>query len=114
MRLQVRNLTRDTTRAERAVHANRLWTRARGLLGHPPLQAGEGMVIEPCNSVHTFFMGYALDVVFAGKDQQVLAVEQLAPWRLSRVVWSARYAIELPAGAAGDTAVGDQLALEAA
>ena len=59
-------------------------------------------------------MGYALDVVFAGKDQQVLAVQQIAPWRLSRVVWSARYAIELPAGAAGDTAVGDQLALEAA
>ena len=69
------------------------------------------MVIEPCNSVHTLFMGYALDVVFASDSAEVLGVQNLVPWRFSKLWWGARYAIELPSGAAGDTQPGDQLAL---
>jgi len=112
--LCVRNLTRDRTLAASARHARSAWQRARGLLGHPPLGPGEGLVIEPCKSVHTFFMGYALDVVFAADDATVLGVQTILPWRLSKLWWGARYAIELPSGSAGDTATGDQLSLERA
>ena len=112
--LRVRNLTRDSTLAERARHARSAWQRTRGLLAHPALGPGEGLVIEPCNSVHTFFMGYPLDIVFASVDATVLGVQTLAPWRLSRIWWGARYAIELPSGAAGQTVPGDRLALESA
>ncbi len=110
--LRVRNLTKDSTLAASARHARSAWQRTRGLLGHPPLGPGEGLVIEPCNSVHTLFMGYALDVVFAADDATVLGVQTIAPWRFSKLWWGARYAIELPSGSAADTSAGDQLSLE--
>jgi uncharacterized membrane protein (UPF0127 family) len=40
------------------------WERTRGLLGRPPLQSGEGMMINECRLVHTIGMGYALDLAF--------------------------------------------------
>jgi hypothetical protein len=59
-----------------------------------------------------FFMRYAIDAVFVGKDGRVTkVVPNLEPWR---VVWWARGArdcLELPAGTAADTRihVGDEL-----
>ena len=40
------------------------WDRARGLLARPPLEWGQALWIEPCSSVHTLGMAYALDLVF--------------------------------------------------
>ena len=39
-------------------------TRRKGLLGRDGLDDGNGMVIAPSNSVHTFFMRFAIDIVF--------------------------------------------------
>ncbi|HJN73838.1 MAG TPA: DUF192 domain-containing protein [Myxococcota bacterium] len=108
----VRNRTRQSVLAEQAAHATGFFERARGLLGRPEPAAGEGFVLEPCNSVHMFFMRYALDVVFADADAHVTGcVEELRPWRLSKVHWGSRYAIELPVGtiAATSTQPGDVL-----
>ena len=111
------NLTRGTTLASQARHANTFWTRMKGLLGTSGLEPDTGLVIEPCNSVHMFWMKYALDVVFADRDGQVLgAVRELRPWRLSSMYRGARYAIELPVGVidASQTELGDRLSLEPA
>ena len=35
----------------------------RGDLSKPGLEAGEGMYISPCKSIHTFFMRYPIDVL---------------------------------------------------
>jgi uncharacterized membrane protein (UPF0127 family) len=60
------------------------WRRLRGLLFRSPLQAGEGMWIQPCHSVHTLGMRYALDLIFLDKSQRVLrVVENLVPWRMA-------------------------------
>lgn len=111
--LCVRNLTRDRVLAERAWHARTFGQRTRGLLGRPALQPGQGMVIEPCSSVHMWGMSVPLDVVFADAQGTVKhVVADLQPWSMTKVVRGARYAIELPVGALGDTAPGDQLALQ--
>ncbi len=58
--------------------------RMRGLLGSPPLNENEGLLIVPCSSVHTFGMSYAIDLVFL--DEQwiiVKTVSALKPWRIS-------------------------------
>ena len=76
------------------------WQRARGLLGRKPLarSAAEGMVIEPCASVHTFWMGYALDLVFLDRADRVLGLcEDVLPWR-TRSRRGARKTLELHAG----------------
>jgi len=112
--VSVRNRTRESVLAERAAHATGFFERARGLLGRPEPTAGGGMVLEPCNSVHMFFMGYALDVVFADASAVVTGLEEdLRPWRMSRIHRGARYAIELPVGTIARTRTqpGDSLVI---
>jgi uncharacterized membrane protein (UPF0127 family) len=79
------------------------------------MEPGQGMVIEPCNSVHTFFLGVPLDLLFVDAEHRVLrAIPTLVPWRFSPLVRGARYVVELPAGAAEGTLAGHCLALEPA
>ncbi|WP_341503846.1 DUF192 domain-containing protein [Gallaecimonas sp. GXIMD4217] len=91
--------------------ADRPWTRARGLLGRPRLEEGQGMLILPCNSVHSWWMGYPLDLVYLdGGGRVVKLVEGLKPWRFS-ACRQARAVLELAPGAIGKHAlqVGDEL-----
>ncbi|MFW6387319.1 MAG: DUF192 domain-containing protein [Thermodesulfobacteriota bacterium] len=58
--------------------------RMRGLLGHPPPHPGEGLLLQPCTSVHTLFMRYPVDVVYLDQNYQVLkVVPALNPYRAS-------------------------------
>lgn len=82
-----------------------------GLLMTPELAKDTGLWITPCQSVHTLFMRYTIDVAFVDRESRVLSVSTLKPWRLSRWARKATGVIELPAGTlqATQTAVGDQL-----
>ncbi len=87
------------------------WERMRGLLGRPALRAGEGLVIDPCPSVHTFGMGYPLDLAFLDSRWRVLKlVRELPPLRWAGCA-RARATLELPPGAlaAAGIAAGDVL-----
>lgn len=76
--------------------------RARGLLGRDQLQAGEAMLISPCNSVHTFFMSYTIDVVYLDKNLKIVKIcPELGPWQLSGCS-SAAMVLELPAQTANN------------
>jgi len=86
-------------------------TRRRGLLGRNGLKAGTGLVIAPSNSVHTFFMRFAIDLIFVMRDGRVAKVRQrVGPWRMAASV-RAFAVIELPAGtlAGTDVRAGDPL-----
>jgi uncharacterized membrane protein (UPF0127 family) len=87
--------------------------RNRGLLGRTHLDSGSALIIAPCWSVHTFFMRFTIDVIFAGRDGQVISVRsRLRPWRLA-AGWGAYATIELPEGTVAHTEVrpGDVLSL---
>jgi len=74
-------------------------TRRRGLLGRQGLAAESAMIIAPCSGIHTFFMRFPIDVVFAARDGRVVKVRHVMPaWRVA-FGWKAFAAIELPAGA---------------
>jgi len=91
------------------------WLRLRGLLGRE-LAADEGLLIRPTNSIHMFFMGYAIDAVFLDKELRVLRVAHaLAPWRTAARRGS-RSVLELPAGTCERVGVreGDVLTIESA
>ena len=109
--LQVTNVTRGTVLATRLEAAHTGPKRRKGLLGRDGLEAGEGLWIAPCESVHTFFMRFAIDVVFAARDGRVVKVVQaVQPWRAT-IAWSAFAVIELAAGEArrAGLVVGDRL-----
>lgn len=111
-RLRVVNRSRDAVLAGCAEVAASSWRRMRGLLGRPALAAGQGLLIAPCQGVHTVGMGYPIDVVHLDRDGVVRKVlHAVRPWRLGPLVWRSRYVLELPAGAAAGTVVGDRLAL---
>jgi uncharacterized protein len=81
--------------------ADTLWTRFAGLMFRSELPPGHGLAIRPCNSIHMFFMRFALDVVFVDADGRVVRVlDSIRPWRASSLVRGAKAAIELPAGTA--------------
>ena len=72
--------------------------RMRGLLGRPPLQALEGLLIKPCSSVHTIGMKYSIDLAFLDKQWTVIkTVNTLKPWRMSACP-SAHMVLELIGG----------------
>jgi uncharacterized membrane protein (UPF0127 family) len=58
--------------------------RIRGLLGRPELKPDEGLLITPCNSIHTAFMAYPIDLLFLDQDWTVKKmVPALRPWRMA-------------------------------
>jgi uncharacterized membrane protein (UPF0127 family) len=80
--------------------ADHFFSRLAGLLFSPPLQPGHGLLLVPCASVHTAFMGYAIDVVFldrAGRIRRI--VPHLKPWRTAAFL-GAYQTLELAAGEA--------------
>jgi uncharacterized membrane protein (UPF0127 family) len=80
--------------------ANTIVSRMRGLLGRRGLAAGEGMLISPAPSVHTFFMRFTIDVVFLDKSGTIVKIaHSLRPWRTAGKR-KAVQALELPAGTA--------------
>ncbi|MQA28850.1 MAG: DUF192 domain-containing protein [Luteitalea sp.] len=81
-------------------------TRNKGLLGRRSLEPGSAMVLAPCNSVHTFFMKFPIDIVFVSRDGRVLKIRpRCGAWRLAFGA-GAFAVIELPSGAAEASGVG--------
>lgn len=88
--------------------------RIRGLLGRSGLPPGQGMLIEHCWSIHTFFMKFPLDVIFVDSDWEVRrVVRDLHAWRMAASPGASRV-VELAAGAleGADLAPGDALKIE--
>lgn len=93
------NISKNTLLAERADIADTFLSRLKGLLGKNFLQPGEGLIIKPCSSIHTFFMRFPIDAVFVDKRNRVVkAYHALSPWRSSGMFFNSSLCIELPAG----------------
>ena len=118
--LRALNQTRATVLCERLEEAGGMAGKSRGLLGRDGLDAEAGMLfeagrLEPFMCMHMLFMRFAIDVVFLNRRGRVIRINHnLRPWRISSIVWGARRALELPAGAArrSQTEVGDQINFE--
>jgi len=96
--LRVKNLTRQTVLAERLEVADSGAKRNKGLLGRKGLSPGEGLWIVPCESVHTFGMQFAIDLVYLDRQLRIRKVRSdVPPWRISACL-SANSVIELPSG----------------
>ena len=79
--------------------------RARGLIGVKRLAPDEGLLIERCNCIHTFFMRFAIDATFLDKNGNVVkTVRGIKPWRpFIWGGWRARKVLETAAANATDT-----------
>lgn len=115
--VQIYNSTKSTILTSDATIADTFITRLIGLLNRKSLKEGEGLIIPGCNNIHTFFMRFALDVIFLktqmGTDKitderrlseasVVKTVSCLKPFRLSCCP-DADSVLELPSGTIAKT-----------
>ena len=86
-------------------------TRMKGLLGRKELKPGEGLLLRPASSIHTFFMRFPIDAVFLDDGLCVVGIsDEIRPWRATGKR-GAHAVLELPAGesARRGLEVGDRL-----
>jgi len=110
----VRNQTRNLVLGRAVEVADTSEKRRVGLLKHERLEPGGGLWISPCESVHTFFMKFAIDLVYLDRKRKVRKIRQAVPaWRMS-ICFSAHSVLELPAGTLDETGTcaGDELEFE--
>jgi uncharacterized membrane protein (UPF0127 family) len=90
-------------------------SRMKGLLGRRSLPAGEGLLIRPAPSIHTFFMRFPIDAVFLSRAGEVMKISaEVRAWR-ARSCRRAYAVLELAAGEAERRGIttGDHLTAEA-
>jgi hypothetical protein len=81
-------------------------------MGLSSLGAGEGLVLKGEKSIHTFFMRFPIDVIYADRNWRVVRIDaHMGPNRIGPFVRQAAYVLEMPAGVIHHTGtlVGDQL-----
>ena len=83
--------------------------RLLGLAGLEREQAGSGLLIPGCASVHTFWMRFDLDLVFLDRDGAPLALRRAV--RPRSLAWhrGAAAVLELPARDGGESPAGGDL-----
>jgi hypothetical protein len=77
---------------------------------------GAGLWIKPSRGVHTIGMLFPIDLIFLGKENEVVGVEEyLRPFRISKVSFKASSVLELPPHTLyrSKTQVGDRLEITA-
>ncbi|MGH9845497.1 MAG: DUF192 domain-containing protein [Blastocatellia bacterium] len=78
--------------------ANTFFKRLRGLMFRRRLPPDEALWLRPCNGVHTFWMLFAIDVIFLDRELRIVKlVENMRPFRVTRPHLAARSVIEVPA-----------------
>ena len=113
--IRARNASRNVDIGDAIREAGSFLARSRGLLGTDGLVPGEGLWISPCGSIHSFGMRFVFDALFLDRDMKVVGrYERFRRNRISRVFWSARGVLELPAGTIERTGteVGDEIRFE--
>lgn len=97
--MKCRNLADGKIIASNLQMKDSFFGRLVGLLSRSGLKDGEGIILNPCTQIHTFFMRFTIDAVFISKDFEVVAViENMRPWRMSPLYLKARYTMEVNGG----------------
>lgn len=76
-------------------------SRFLGLMGRRRLNASEGILFPNCNSIHTFFMRFPIDVVLLEKTGIVIGIiGHMKPWRLLWPKKKVNHILEMESGKA--------------
>lgn len=110
--MRATNVSRNRILAVEVAVADTFYRSLLGLMGRKRLPEGHGLWIPHCQSVHTFWMRFPIDVLFLSRDKKVVhTVQNMGPFRISRHCSQAKSVLELPVSSIrlSHTQVGDQL-----
>ncbi len=101
MKAQLLRLSDQKVLVSRLEVASSFSSRLKGLLGRQSLAEDQGLWIQKCNSIHTFFMKFRIDCIFLDEQMRVRKVSSdVSPNSLILPVRGAKTTVELPAGLA--------------
>jgi len=106
------NTSKNQVLAARVETAKSFRQRLVGLLGRKELDKNSTLWIHKCNSIHTWFMQFPIDVLFVDEALRVQSIHQnIRPWRMTLPKRKADSVFEFAAGALSpfDLNEGDQL-----
>jgi len=94
--------------------ADGFFTRLRGLLWAKPLNNSDGLLLTPCNSIHTIGMAYPIDVLFLSPNFQIVHIVSNCQSNRCATHKQAKHTLEMLAGQAAslELKVGMQLSIE--
>lgn len=78
--------------------ADNFLLRFRGLIGVKDWKNLDGLLLLPCNAIHTFFMSLTIDALFLDKNFTIIYMTTISPWKLPIIVTNATSVLELPQG----------------
>lgn len=82
----------------RLVKADSYWCRLKGWMFKKTVSFDDALWIEPCNSIHTFFMNFPIDALFIDSQGYVIRCCPAIANRKLRAAWRASSVIELSVG----------------
>lgn len=97
--LQLINKSKNNLIVKNLFLANSFWSRMKGLMWKKDLTEDEGLVLVPCNSVHSMFMRFPIDLLFLSREFKVIKIiERFKPWRATPIIRDCYQIVELKAG----------------
>lgn len=101
MRIEAGDAQRTPVEFCDAEVADSLFSRFVGLQFRASLPPGRGLLLVPCNHIHTVCLRFALDIIRIDKSGQVLCVDPyVEPWSFSRGPRETHAVLEVPGATA--------------
>jgi uncharacterized protein len=91
----------DVLIAEEIELADSFIRRFLGLMFRKSMPQNHGLLLSPCNAIHTFSMKFAIDALFLAQDGTILYIEHaMKPNKAGKAVKNAVSVLELNPGTA--------------
>lgn len=91
--------------------AHTFYERLMGLMFIDNMKDMDGLLLDPCRSIHNCFVRFPIDVIFLSKEDIVVKIiRNFRPWRFSGIYLRAQKTLELPSGSVDESICpGDKL-----
>lgn len=97
--IKLYNSTQNNLISDNVNVAENFFSRAIGLIEKKSFPDAQALVIKPCNSIHTFFMKFPIDVLFVNKNNKIISIyENVKPNRILPVHFNSKLVVELASG----------------
>ncbi|MEI8347778.1 MAG: DUF192 domain-containing protein, partial [Pseudomonadota bacterium] len=97
MKMIIKKNNQEIVVAEKMRVADNFWSRLKGLMFLPAMKEFDGLLIKRCNSIHTCFMNFPIDVIFLDSRYKVIKIiRKISPWRMTIPHFRASQVLELP------------------
>ena len=82
-------------------NADSFFTRMMGLMFRKSLPENRGLLLYPCNQIHTFQMKFPIDAIYLSEDDVIVKIEaSIPPRKVCKTVKTAKKVLELYSGVA--------------